>query len=234
LAFPTVLSRTNSNDTTGTSHTVSLGTLSVGDLYIVQFVQDYVSGDAAESFPAGWTQIASNNAAGAVRQAWRYRVAQSGDPSSITVTTASSEATISRVWRIQSGTFTGNPAGPSTQANSGAGTPSTSPDPPSYTASWGADDNLWIVGNGNDGARTTSGFDANLTNTFSGTTSSTANGVGLGCGEREFNSATWDPSTFTISASDDWLAQTIVVRGVGSIPNKIIPVNFSVKRASFY
>lgn len=236
MAYPVVLSRTPSNDTSGTSHSVSLGTISEGDLYVVLFVQDWVSSEGTESFPAGWTTLSTNNTAGLVRLTMRYRVAVAGDPSSITVTTGGSQATISRVWRIQAGTFTGNPESVANAVGSGA-SPSASPDPPSLTPSWGAVDALWLVVNGNDGARSTTGFDANLTQTGSATSSNTANGVGIGYGEREAAISSYDPTAFTISASDDWLAQTAAIQGVTAAfiadpPLLVTPQ--SNQRASFW
>lgn len=208
-AFPTVAGRQNSSSTGTTSLTVNIdATPTDGDLMIAHCVID---GNITTTWPASpddWTQISSNNRSAEVRLEIRYRVASS-DSSSFTLGLSSSEAVLCRVWRFTTGTYT---ATPQVIANAVGGT-SNSPDPPSRSPSWGAVDALWIVTAGNDGARNTTGFDANLTQTGSATVSFTTNGVGLGYGEREAAIASYDPTVFTISASDEWLAQTIAIQG---------------------
>jgi hypothetical protein len=220
-AFPTVSFRTNSTNVTGTtSHTVNFGTtVSSGQLLVAMFVFKGngsnggcgPGGPPCFTWPTGWTSISSNNQAANVRLEIRYKAADGTEGSSMSITSTVSGSSVARVWVIASGTYTGNPA-----AGTAAGGTSTSPDPPTLSPSWGSDDNLWIVVNGVSTARSTSGFDANLTQTGTQTIGNTTTGSGEGYGERQFASATYDPTAFTISASTDWLAQTIAVRGVAS------------------
>lgn len=235
-AFPTVSFRTNSTNVTGTtSHTVSFGTsLTSGQLAVAMFVFKGngsnggcgPTGPPCFTWPTGWTSISSNNQNANVRLEIRYKVSDGTEGSSMSITSTVSGSSVARVWVIASGSYNGNPV-----AGTAAGGTSSSPDPPSLSPSWGSDDNLWIVVNGVSTARSTSAFDANLTQTGTQTIGNTTSGSGEGYGERQFTSATYDPTAFTISASTDWLAQTVAVRGVSSgavlqdmIGRGIIPV----------
>ena len=95
-----------------------------------------------------------------------------------------------------------------------AGASSDSPDPPSLTASWGALDNLFLtfVG-GQDDDATVSSYPTNYTN---GTATLGGGGANLSgaaySARRELAGATDDPGVYTLSESESWNANTLVVR----------------------
>lgn len=92
------------------------------------------------------------------------------------------------------------------------GGPSTSPDPPSESASYGADNTLWIAGGTfRDQGVDVTAFPTNYTNgkKIAGSGGSSAS---AGAAQRELNAASEDPGTLTIDASKDWGAFTVAVK----------------------
>jgi len=120
-----------------TSHVCTLPSgIVAGDLLLAVVVCD---GDAAMTWPAGWTAPA--NGAGvsgtAVRSEARYRIATGSEGASITIT-GGNEAWVSRTWRI-----TGhNSAAPACAAAAGT---SADAHPPYLGDQAYAMDTLWII-----------------------------------------------------------------------------------------
>jgi hypothetical protein len=119
-----------------TSHVCTLPSgIEADDLLIAVVVCD---GDAAITWPAGWTAITNGAGASgtAVRSEARYRIADGGEGASITLT-GGSEAWVSRTWRI-----TGhNNTAPECAAATGVW---GNPNPLPLTVSWGYKDTLWL------------------------------------------------------------------------------------------
>jgi hypothetical protein len=126
-----------------TSHVCTLPSgIAAGDLLLAVVTCD---GDAAMTWPAGWTALTNGAGASgtAVRTEARYRLADGGEGASITIT-GSSEAWVSRVCRI-----TGHHASaPECVAATGT---SANADPAAFTPSWGQLDTLWLLHVGWDG-----------------------------------------------------------------------------------
>ncbi len=214
--FPTVAATNGGNSGANvTSHTVNLPTgISSGDLIIVMFSND---GDATVTFPSGWTNQLFSTASGTFnRFTVNYRIADGTEGSTITVTTSASEGSAHTTYRITG--YTGTPEA-STPATSGG---STTPDPSSLTPSWGADDTLWLAVQGNNGNVSVTAYPTNYSNGINNRWAST-NGVGVGSAERTLNAASENPGTFTISASNSWVAATIGVRGTASTDQPPLP-----------
>ena len=96
-------------------------------------------------------------------------------------------------------------------------TASANPNPPSETASWGSDLNLWIaaIQYNNDAEDVTaypSGYDGNQTAIQSEDPPATNVGGGCAIATKEEMTATDDPGAFTLSDSEGWIAQTFVIR----------------------
>jgi hypothetical protein len=119
-----------------TSHVCALPAgIAVGDLLLAVVVVD---GDAAMTWPAGWTALTNGAGASgtAVRSEARYRIANGTEGANITVTGAS-EAWVSRTWRI-----TGhNGTAPECAAATGT---SADPTPPSIGSQAYSKQTLWI------------------------------------------------------------------------------------------
>jgi hypothetical protein len=95
----------------------------------------------------------------------------------------------------------------------------TAPDPPSLTASWGAEDNLFIaVGVAADDDVSFTDPPTNyvdLANVVSG--GGTNSGCSCGAAFRELTGATDNPDAFTLASSESWVANTLVVRPAGAV-----------------
>ncbi len=217
MAFPTITSITKSNDggSPGTNHTVSMPTLASGDLAIVVFASD---GQETVTWPTGWTSQPggwsdSSNPAATISIAYRICDGSATDNSggTITVQTGTSEEAVALVIRIESGNWHGTTP-PEGSASSMANT--TTPDPPSETASWGgSEDNLFIAGHGGDGgdgitvSSYPSGYTANNDAEQGG------NGSGFASvSSKESAADTDDPGTLTISSGRHSAGYTLVVR----------------------
>lgn len=94
---------------------------------------------------------------------------------------------------------------------------STTPNPGSFNpANWNIEDTLWFAAMAADTSRTVSVYPLAGNNTAD--VSGGSNGATLGLCTTTSAVASLDPSTFTISASDDWVAVTVAVRPAVDIP----------------
>ena len=203
MAFPQVAAVNGGiNVVTSTSHTVNLPAgIEAGDLLLVFFASD---GYPTISFPAGWTQLFQTNSSFAVAFGAWYRIADGGEGATITVTTPLGEMTAHTSYRITG--YSGTPE---------AGTPAIGfsyyPNPPGLTPTWGAKDTLWFACEGNDYTRPVTAYPTNYTDSRNDYCDQYS-GCGVGTARRELNAATEDPGTFTISLSDQWVANTVAIQ----------------------
>ena len=138
MAYP-VIAATAASATPddATSHVCTLPSgIASGDLLLAVVVVD---GDAAMTWPAGWTALTNGAGASgtAVRSEARYRLATGSEGASITIT-GGSETWVSRVWRITGHT------GAAPVCATAAGT-SADARPPSLGSQAYAMDTLWII-----------------------------------------------------------------------------------------
>lgn len=206
MAFP-IVAATNGGNSGGntTSHLVNLPTMpaSVGSLLIVLFSVD---GNPSVTWPSGWSSLFATANGSTNRLEARYRVADGTEVGTITLTTSASEGSAHTTYRITGHNSSTDPP----EAGISATGTNTNPDPPSLTPTGGAKDYLWLAVQGNDGNRSTDAYPTNYTNGINNRWAS-ANGVGVGSARRLLNAASDNPGTFTISSSDDWVAQTLAV-----------------------
>lgn len=122
-----VASITDSSDTTGTNHTVSLPGTVAGQLLLVLTES---RANVAIGWPAGYTEFLAEGAASSIVDfAAAYRVADGGEGASIVVTTSLSRSTATMVFLI-------NNHNAGTNAPDGAQAVSTGFNPPSLDPSW--------------------------------------------------------------------------------------------------
>jgi len=137
MAYPVIAAgAASATPADATSHVCTLPSgIAVGHLLLAVVVCD---GDAAMTWPAGWTALTNGAGASgtAVRTEARYRIADGSEGASITIT-GGSEAWVSRTWRI-----TGH-RGTAPECAATTGT-SADVDPPSLSPSWGRKDSLWL------------------------------------------------------------------------------------------
>lgn len=204
MAFPVVASVNANVSAASTSQTVNLpASISAGDLLIAFGVATSL---CTYTWPAGWTEMWDPNSQTGFTGA--YRIADGSEGASITVTASVSFVTTYATLRI-TGAHASTPPEDGTPAMN-VGT--TTPNPPSVTASWGAEDNLWIaiMGSSSSAASNVTAYPTNFSDNQ--TAVDTGSGGLLGYATRNLANATQDPGTFTQSAGTTCGAQTIVVR----------------------
>lgn len=215
MAFPQIVSESSGAQTSNsTSHSVTLpATVAAGNLLRVAMAFDGNPTVTWDDSTAGtWTLLRQGNNGSICKLVNYVKVADGTEGGlTLTVTTSASEQSVYRAvaYNQWEGTLSG---GVAVVATASTGT-STSPNPPALTTGWGAVDTLYLevvsVDNGN---RSVTAASANYTGLFSDASNGTA-GVCLGSARRELAAASDDPGVMTISASDEWVAVTIGIRG---------------------
>lgn len=209
MAFPTVAAVAGGNDTAdGTSHTVALpapaGGILANDILLAVVAFDQIP---TVGWPAGWTEIKEQLTSDQVTVAVAWKRAAGGESGNITVTTSTAQAGGWQVYCIRGAHTSTAPA-----ISTGASGTSANPDPDVLDpAGWGAEDTLWIAAGGSDGDRPFTAAPTNYTNLQSNGWANTA-GAFCGSARRALNAASEDPGTFTISASENWVAYTVAIR----------------------
>ena len=211
LAAPVVASVTETafgSDTTG--HNVTMpATVNAGDLLIVLFTND---GDATVTTPSEWTELASNEADGAVRLSVYYKIAAGTEGgTTVNFVTSASEQAAAQVYRITDWHGTTPP-----EISTAATETSTAPDPAFLDpAGWGVSNTLWLAVAGQDRGDQ-SGTLAYPISYINGTSTQSSSAVGccrIHSARRVLLTATSeDPGPFTIPVTEQWVAFTIAVR----------------------
>lgn len=203
MAFPQVAAVSGGNNASDSKqHTVNLPNgIQSGDLLLVFFATD---GYPTITFPGGWTQLFQTaNSSYVAFGAW-YRIADGEEGATITVETSTWEMSAHTSYRITG--YSGTPeAGISATSNS------SWPDPPSLTPTWGAEDTLWFACEGNDHQYSVSSYPTNYADGRNDIASSSS-GCGVGTCRRELNAVSENPGTFTIAASEQWVANTVAIQ----------------------
>lgn len=217
MAFPSIRSEATGAQTSNTTtHSVALpATVSEGDLLRVAMSFDGNPTVTWDNSTAGtWTLLSAANNGSICKQVNYIKVADGTEGGlTLSVTTSATEQSVYRAVAYTS--WGGTLSDVAVSATPATGV-STAPNPPSLTSGFGAVDTLWIeVFTVDNGTRSVTAASANYTNLFSDASGGTA-GVVLGSARRELAAATEDPGTATISASDDWIATTIAIRGTNA------------------
>ena len=222
MAFPQVAAVNGGNNTTNsTEHTVNLPSgIQAGDLLLVFFASDVAPTIA---FPEGWTQLFQTSWASLVNFGAWYRVADGNEGATITVTTSSEEMTAHTSYRITG--YIGVP-----EVGTAATGSTITPDPPSLSPSWGAQDTLWLAACANDRERFVATYPDDYTDGLNDLTSGKVEGCGVGTARRERNTATENPGAFTISVKDECVANTVAIQpGVAGWTGKAMGVTNPAK-----
>ncbi len=187
--------------------------IAAGDLLLGFIGRD--GAGAAATWPAGWVSSAASSGADSTEYA--KKVADGSETGTFTVTLSGSEQGGWRVFRITGwggtlGTTFGNIASSSDVVGQfGATGSSANPNPPNLDPfNWATEDTLWLAVISADTSRTISVYPLPDLNTAD--VSGGAGGATLGICMTNSAVSSLDPGTFTISASDDWTANTIAVR----------------------
>lgn len=227
MAFPQVIdadTMSGTVTTNSTSWTLTYPTnLVSGDLILAFVGHDGASGTSSgATWPAGFITSFGNsgNAAGLL---FAKKLSDGTETGSFTLTLPASEQGGWRVFRITGwegtiGTEFSNLAASGAVVRGTAATGASNvPNPPSLDpVNWATEDTLWIAATGLDTSRTISVFPLPDRNTAD--VSGGSNGATLGICMDELAQSSLDPSTFTISASDEWAANTIAIRPSSAPP----------------
>lgn len=205
-----------------TSCVVNIGSPLVDQLVFV-FVS--INGNTTISWPGGWTELQADATDGdsQVTTSAGYKVAAGSEGATITITLGASQTLAATAYVIVN--YTGTPEA-GTAVGTAAGVPSTAPDPPLLTPAGGSADYLWLACAGTDnGAALTTAFVADR---GTGGFAETRTGAGVGdaaamCEIVWATAASRDPAAFTISASQEWVANTFSVKGAAAAGTTVNP-----------
>jgi hypothetical protein len=225
MGFPTIAATaTSTNDTATTTQTVSLPTgISSGHLLIAGLT---VRNATAFTWPAGWNGLYQANASGNNhRIELAYRFADGTEGSSISVTTGNAKGA-HFCYRI-----TGMHASQAPEAGTAVNATTTTPNPPSVSPSWGAEDNLFIAVCSNDNDNQVNAYPTNYSLGQLSVKTTATSTVAIGVAGRQLNASSDDPGTFTISGSERTTANTIVVRAGVSVFNESVSESASASDA---
>ena len=233
--YPVVAGVANSNSNGNTSsYTVSLPSgVQVNDLLIaIMGFRDRTFTTTTISFPSGWTQLVTRTA-GSGQGIVFYKVATATEAGAASITVAGGTINARAaytVYRIQNGTFLGNPEVAFINATAMVAS-AANPNPPSLTPSWGSKKNLWIAGAAgyraaSDPNTTTfipSGF-SNGTYSFDASATDVSSGS-VSTATQNLEGATLDPGAFTLTATVH-RAFTIAIQGVNlPVINSFLPTS---------
>lgn len=203
--FPVVAGTLGSSRITqSTTDTVDLpASIASGDLVMIFH---FTEGNSTRTVPSPWVEIFDSNSTGADGLTVAYLIASGGE-TSVVVTKTVTERFSAIAARITGWHGTTAP-----EISSSATGSSTTPDPDSVTASWGSDDNLFIAMEATDNdSFTPTAWPTNYTdNQITGPNAASSSGGAIAT--RNLAASNDNPGTFTITASDTWIAATAVVR----------------------
>ena len=210
IVSPQILSQiSQAFDSDTTAHAVTMpATVHIGDLLIVVFGND---GSATVTTPTGWKQLSSDANSTIARLSTYCKIANGTEGgTTVDFVTSASEQASAIVIRIQVGTFFQSIETLGAVVGTAATGTSVSPDPPSKTIPWEAANSLVIACYGADDQAQATAYPASYQN---GITKQGANAAGasVGVASRVIAAISEDPGVFTI-ASQEWIAQTIVIR----------------------
>lgn len=211
MAFPQVASSTNSIDdaANSTTQTVNLpAVVNNGDLLIAGCSTD---GNETHTWPGSgvWNKI-FDLSDGTVSLSIAWRAADGTEDGGTVDIGTGSQRSAGFSYAISGAA---DPAIDPPEVSTGATGSSVNPAPDAVTASWGSDDNLFIVVHGSDRAVTTTGFPTNYVSNQENNAGGGANSAGICAASDELASASdASPGTFTISSTEGWSSCSVVVR----------------------
>lgn len=229
MAFPVIVdSPTTVQATNSTSWTINVPAHNAGDILL--FICGFDGAPVVNSITAvngvAWTLNLVNTANGTANKlyaAWLRATSNQASAMTVTMTLGTTEQGVGRVWAIRGAHTTTAPAVGTAVTGS-----NTTPNPPSLNpAGWDVEDTMWFAAANTDAAVTATAFPSNMT-TATGFTdvSGGGNGAGLHTCRHQLAGASLDPDTFTLSATETWVAQTIAIRPA---PAVFTPVQVAFK-----
>jgi len=227
VSFPVVVaSAVSSRATSVVDDDVTLPAgVAVGDLLLVFHHSD---GALTRTFPGSWVEIKDASSSGDASTIGVAYLIAAGGETTVTVTKSIAERFSAIAIRILASSWHGTSA---PEISSGATGSTANPDPDAVTASWGAENNLFIAAHNHNNAAggiSTTAYPTNYADNQIESPDVASAGRGA-IASRELAASNDDPGTFTLSVSDAWWAGTIAVRpiGVAEAPTPVIVADYS-------
>ena len=212
MTFPVVATTNYSEETADTTtHDVLVpASIAAGDLLLL--LTSIQSNTVSQPTVTGWTALFWLNGAGNVSMGIWYKFA-SGSETDFTYTTSSSEKSANRTWRV---TGAHDSSAPEVGVTGTDGN-SASPGGFSPTASWGADDNLFVdfvAANSTNPGFTVNQYPTNYANNqFEARTGVTAADAALAHATRNLNAASdSSPGNFVLATAVNCIGKCLVIR----------------------
>lgn len=216
MAFPSIAGTgaTTAGSTAATNKACVLpASIAAGNLLILVIRS---AGADTHTTPTDWNDLVKNDGTDASDDVVSifYRVATGSEGTSVTVNGTGSVRWAAISWRI-----TDHNSAQAPQASTVASGTNTTPNPTTCTPTGGAKDYLWLWVGTWEGEQTSppTGNPTNYSNTL-GSDTGTAGAVTANCrvgvASRTNNASSEDAGSWTISASDDWMAWVIAVHPI--------------------
>lgn len=208
MAFPSIGSSNTSVESSDvTTHNIAYpASIADGDLLVAQITTD---ANETITWPEGWFTCFSQSNGTECTVSVAYRYADGSESGTIDVTTGTVENSAHWCVRIPAGEFDiGCPVVWATATGTSA-----TPDPPSLTPGFGAQDYLWICGYGaDDDDNFGAGFEPTSYTAGSEVESAqTTTSCMCGYAYRQVNGSSEDPGTFDMAASEGWVSFTLAI-----------------------
>ena len=192
-----------------TSHLVQMPAIvDPGDLLVILVS---LHQEPPSATPGGWSQLFLLALGADEFAAYAKDAVGDEDGTTVDVTTTIGASGAAQVYRITNweGTLVNG-----VEVGTAVGAQGTTPDPPSLTASWGAENNLWLaVAGAADDDQAATAYPTNYTNGIDTLSGGGANSSGQVYSARRENAiATENPAVFTLATTEAWVANTIVIR----------------------
>lgn len=215
LAIDVRSSSSGSGTTGSTTHTLTLpATIESGDLLVCQLVNQQIE---TQTWPAGWTEVelvsGGGGASSITSGVYMETAVGTEDGTDITVTTPNGRASAFTCYAVQDWAGT---EGTDVETGTGLVGTDANPDPPSASPSWGSAEALFIAFAGHrDDTTTVSSYPANYADDQEDGASggSTSFDVRALAATRILTTSSEDPGTYTLSASEGWVAHTVAIEG---------------------
>jgi len=210
--WPIIAASGTSSSASGTSHAVSVGSPTVGELSVI-FANYYsLVNSPTITWASDYIEIfqkTSNDGAGHYQTSGAaYKVATGSEGASVTVTTSVASTGTYGYYRITAGTY-------STYITSGTAATgnSVNPNPPSCTSTYVNANCLYIAVSAStyNGVTTHSVLSYPTNYTIGQITGQVAGSGAIGIASYYLNTSSADPGTFALSGSNPWIAQTICI-----------------------
>lgn len=210
-SYPIVASVEQSTwtDNGATSHPVTMpSNCNAGDLKLVFFDNDIGGTDVTVTTPAGWTQLFTLAQGVGNRLGVYAKVHVGGDPATVDFVTSTGRQAAAQAFRITNwkGTIAGGCEANTPQSGTGA-----SPNPSSFSPTFGAGNNLWItvLGDSSVSLLTTapSGYSDPVTTVSTQTTA----GAQVYSARKTSTAATEDPGAWTFASGGSRVYSTIAI-----------------------